>query len=1054
MTYYPNGLLKQSVTDPGKTKAVTTNYTYDFANHIYSVEVSATGLETRTSSVKYDNKNRFAIKQTNSLGHFTEATYDEVLGVVKTSKDINGLESTFTYDAFGRQTESLGPDGTHAVNTMAWCNGTPSGALYYSQTATTGSPTVKTYFDFLGRAIKSEAPGFDGRMIVAEQIYNKLGQLYKSSEPYFQGGTKRWTTNTYDSYGRLARTQAPNSTITNTYSDKTVSTTNTTTGQTMSKTLNSLGQLVSATDQGGTIAYTYFPSGKPKTIVTNGITTSMGYDEYGNQTSLTDPNTGTTNYDYNAYGELISQTDSKGDTYTLTYDKLGRVLTKTGPEGTTSYKYDTETNGIGALASVLGPNGTSMSYQYDNLGRPKNETQVVDAASYTTGISYTGNKLSNITYPSGFGVNYAYNSLGYLEEIKRADNSNSIWKAEQYNALGQIEKFLFGNGLRTTKTYDAAHFLKTVQTTNSGGTFLQNMEYDFNAANGNLLSRKNKRYNLTENFEYDQLDRLTQATVTGQAAIKIAYQPSGNIDTKSGIGTYTYGDNAGPHALTNIENTGGIVSPLDQDITYTAFNKVETITENNTVAVFKYGPDQERRKMTIEGSGTTITRIYIGNYEKEVNNGNTRELHYIGAGGEIVAIYEKTGTSGAMFYVHPDHLGSLNVVTNEEGSIVEEQSFDAWGRRRNPQNWTYNNVPAAYKFYRGYTGHEQLDQFGLINMNGRMYDPSVGRFLSPDIVVQAPDFTQSYNRYSYCFNNPLKYTDPSGWTASSAEEEIRDMLDDYYRLYAEWMGRQYGADGLTNEQWINASGPGADLSLAGQYRWQNRIAYTNAMTATVNYGIIYQGVVDGKVIRTTYGLVRSEIRIIIHYQNSMKGWEKYQYSYVNNRENLPNNDFVIQTVRSLDFLISNNIGTDVLKDINSLPLGFVVNIQPTENGLVLKDRSYTQFDQKAGNTIFYDPYQGLYVGNDIASMTGLIPPVIGLLHELAHYRSSILSPDRFSSSDYNYQFWNLKWTNPEEKWVIQNVEWSACNKLGFPIRYQHSGGVLVNVNSPLIGCFN
>ena len=63
---------------------------------------------------------------------------------------------------------------------------------------------------------------------------------------------------------------------------------------------------------------------------------------------------------------------------------------------------------------------------------------------------------------------------------------------------------------------------------------------------------------------------------------------------------------------------------------------------------------------------------------------------------------------------------------------------------------------------RGYTGHEMLPEFGIINMKGRLYDPLLGRFFSPDNYVQLPDFTQSYNRYSYCLNNPLKYTDPSG----------------------------------------------------------------------------------------------------------------------------------------------------------------------------------------------------------------------------------------------------------------------------------------------------
>ena len=86
------------------------------------------------------------------------------------------------------------------------------------------------------------------------------------------------------------------------------------------------------------------------------------------------------------------------------------------------------------------------------------------------------------------------------------------------------------------------------------------------------------------------------------------------------------------------------------------------------------------------------------------------------------------------------------------------------GRRRNPANWTYDSVPQPQYMHRGYTFHEMLDEFGLINMNGRCYDPVVGRFLSPDIVVQNPNNTQCYNRYSYAINNPLKYTDPNGWS--------------------------------------------------------------------------------------------------------------------------------------------------------------------------------------------------------------------------------------------------------------------------------------------------
>jgi RHS repeat-associated protein len=91
-------------------------------------------------------------------------------------------------------------------------------------------------------------------------------------------------------------------------------------------------------------------------------------------------------------------------------------------------------------------------------------------------------------------------------------------------------------------------------------------------------------------------------------------------------------------------------------------------------------------------------------------------------------------------------------------------SYDAWGRLRNPANQTAyvpDSEPTLF-LGRGYTGHEHLTQFGLVNMNARLYDPALGRFLSPDPFVQAPDFSQSYNRYSYVLNNPLRYTDPDG----------------------------------------------------------------------------------------------------------------------------------------------------------------------------------------------------------------------------------------------------------------------------------------------------
>ena len=108
--------------------------------------------------------------------------------------------------------------------------------------------------------------------------------------------------------------------------------------------------------------------------------------------------------------------------------------------------------------------------------------------------------------------------------------------------------------------------------------------------------------------------------------------------------------------------------------------------------------------------------------------------------------------------------GSITHIANTNSSLKEEYSYDAWGRLRNPAtqvNYTPGNEPTLF-LGRGYTGHEHLPWFGLINMNARLYDAALGRFLSPDPYVQAPDFTQNFNRYSYCLNNPLAYVDENG----------------------------------------------------------------------------------------------------------------------------------------------------------------------------------------------------------------------------------------------------------------------------------------------------
>ena len=112
-----------------------------------------------------------------------------------------------------------------------------------------------------------------------------------------------------------------------------------------------------------------------------------------------------------------------------------------------------------------------------------------------------------------------------------------------------------------------------------------------------------------------------------------------------------------------------------------------------------------------------------------------------------------------------DHLGSLTAVINAETDSVTRYSYNAWGRARDPQDWTRPYEGELFAG-RGYTGHEHLQAFSLINMNGRVYDPVLARFLSPDPFVQAPGYANSFNRYAYVMNNPLMFTDPSGYKST------------------------------------------------------------------------------------------------------------------------------------------------------------------------------------------------------------------------------------------------------------------------------------------------
>jgi RHS repeat-associated protein len=291
-----------------------------------------------------------------------------------------------------------------------------------------------------------------------------------------------------------------------------------------------------------------------------------------------------------------------------------------------------------------------------------------------------------------------------------------------------------------------------------------------------LAARTDNLRNLEETFAYDHLNRLTDVWLNNVHTGHMAYDALGRMTDKRTDGQQVFSsaqhDYVGPdgqlrpHAISSATVEDNPFPTAQQSITYTMFDKVRFINANTGKTLgYAYGYNHQRTMLCETVLSVTRMKHYVGNCEFVMRIGSQQELTYLSGPMGVFAVVEKENGAENIHYIYKDHLGSWTTITDANGTVEREQSFDAWGNMRNPDTWTNYTAPEPAEgpmFDRGYTGHEHLNAFGLINMNGRMYDPVMSSFLSVDNYVQAPDFSQNFNRYAYCLNNPLRYTDPDG----------------------------------------------------------------------------------------------------------------------------------------------------------------------------------------------------------------------------------------------------------------------------------------------------
>ena len=552
-----------------------------------------------------------------------------------------------------------------------------------------------------------------------------------------------------------------------------------------------------------------------------GQSTTMAYDVLGRMVQRVEKEY-TSNWYFDTYadgsacnmgtGKLCESRTTNGVYRKYFYDSLGRAIsTRTdisgGPSFAGSVSYDDVT---GRLASQTYPTGLKVNLNYTGRGYLSTLTLATAATVNPLPATAGGTPGPSSTLAAGSVLwkGVAYNAWGKAEQ---QTFGNNVVSTAAFDALtGRVATATAGLGSATavmnySYVWDSLNHLSGRTDGNgdgSTGAVTDSFIYD---DVGRLTS-----YTIAG---------LGVPGSTQQRTVTLQYNALGMMLSKSDVGTYGYqAQGAGvvhPHALQSVSGTFNSGYTYDANgnlktssggsyrgISYTSFNLPDADSQSGGLAgpsggpryAWQYDENHQRIKETeVTSAGTRTTwMVHPDNagglsFEYEQGPAGTSSRHYLTAGGMAIGVLAApssvptlaagqtapTALSSIVLnkveYWHKDHLGSLVATTDHAGALTARYAYDPFGKRRSPGGSYDANGTLVYDWNktnsgtdRGFTGHEHLDDVGVIHMNGRLFDPRVGVFMQGDPFVQDMLNLQNFNRYGYCYNNPMTCTDPSG----------------------------------------------------------------------------------------------------------------------------------------------------------------------------------------------------------------------------------------------------------------------------------------------------
>lgn len=524
-------------------------------------------------------------------------------------------------------------------------------------------------------------------------------------------------------------------------------------------TYDQVGNALTKTDAKGNVTKFQYNALSELTAVTDalGKTTSYTYDMRGNMTGITFPDNNTIQKQYNELGQLVKHTNEKGQVKKYYYDENSNLSKQIDYKGQMqTFAYDARNQLIEKASG-----GDTVSYAYDAAGRRTNRVDSIGTTEYAYTVL---DQLDTVVFPDGKTVSYGYDANGNRNRLTDPFGRDIFYKNDSRNRMesvslgqptetpevsyaftlgGRLDRETLRNGVVTQYGYDPRSRVESLVQTNAGGTALNTFGYG-----------------------YDQNDNITSTTQNAQAN-QFTYDALNRIKTSSlNMEEYGYDDRNNRATLQSEKD----LLETGAEYEYDQWNRLVSATtlDGKTVA-YKYTGDGLLYERAENG---TVTRFYYDGQallaEADVTNGEpVLKTRYVG--GTQMVMQEDVNGSKAYYLRNAHH----DIVSLLDGSakVLNRYEYDMWGQPTLLEEQVENSLLFAGQFWD--------KTVSLQYLRARWYDPNSGRFLNEDSYEGALDNALSLNLYTYVYNNPLRYFDPTGhWVDSDYDlpEDIQEYL--------------------------------------------------------------------------------------------------------------------------------------------------------------------------------------------------------------------------------------------------------------------------------------